>query len=104
PGVVLTKGADAQCGAAQCYVVTTKLTAEQLGTSTGTIAGLPVDLTGATVDLTIFVEQAAPNRIAELKAVVHNQDGTTLPTNAGAWKWTQPVTISAPPPGQVKPS
>jgi hypothetical protein len=104
PGVVLTKGADAQCGTEQCYVVTTTLTAEQLGTSSGTIAGLPVDLTGATVDLTIFVEQRDPNHVAELKAVVHNQDGTTLTIDALASKWNQPVSISAPTPDQVKPS
>ena len=104
PGVTLTKGADTQCGSGQCYVVTTKLTAEQLGTNSGSIAGLPVDLTGATVDLTILVEQADPNHIAELKAVVTNPDGTSLTIDALATKWNQPVTISAPPPDQVKTS
>src|SRR5262245_29696177 len=67
PGVVLTKGADAQCGSEQCYVVTTTLSADQLGTTAGSVAGLPVDLTGATVDLTLFVEQTDPNHITELK-------------------------------------
>ena len=104
PGVTLAKGADAQCGSGQCYVVTTKLTADQLGTSIGSIAGLPVDLTGATVDLTVFVEQAEPNHIAELKAVITNADGTTLTIDALATKWNEPVTITAPSPDQVKAS
>lgn len=104
PGVVLTKGADTQCGSGQCYTVTTKLTAEQLGTTTGSIAGLPVDLTGATVDLTLLVEQSDPNHIAELKAVVTNADGTTLTIDVLPSKWNQPVSISAPPPDQLKTS
>jgi len=104
PGVTLTKGADTPCGSGQCYVVTTKLTADQLGTNSGSIAGLPIDLTGATVDLTIFVEQAEPNHIAELKAVVTNADGTTMTIDVLASKWNEPVTISAPPPDQVKSS
>jgi hypothetical protein len=104
PGVVLTKGADSPCGSATCYVVTTKLTAEQLGTNSGSVAGLPVDLTGATVDLTMLIEQADPNHIAELKAVVTNPDGTSLTIDALATKWNDPVTISAPPQDQVKAS
>jgi hypothetical protein len=104
PGVVLTKGADTQCGSEQCYTVTTKLTAEQLGTTSGSIAGLPVDLTGATIDLTVLVEQGDPNHIAELKAVITNADGTTLTIDALTSKWNEPVSISAPAPDQVKTS
>jgi len=101
---VLTKGADTQCGSEQCYTVTTKLTAEQLGTTPGSIAGLPVDLTGATIDLTVLVEQGDPNHIAELKAVITNADGTTLTIDALTSKWNEPVSISAPAPDQVKTS
>ena len=104
PGVVLTKAPDTPCGSGQCYTVTTKLTAEQLGTDTGSLAGLPVDLAGATVDLTILVEQADPNHIAELKAVVTNPDGTALTIDVLSSRWNEPVSISAPPPDQVKPS
>ena len=104
PGVVLTKGADAQCGSEQCYTVTTKLTADQLGTTTGSLAGLPIDLTGATIDLTVLVEQSDPNHVAELKAVITNADGTTLTIDVLSSKWNQPVSISAPPPDQVKTS
>jgi hypothetical protein len=104
PGVVLTKGADAPCGTEQCYVVTTKLTPEQLGTTSGGVAGLPIDLTGATVDLTILVQQTTPNHIAGFMAVVTSPDGTALTIDAVASRWNEPVSISAPPPDQVKPA
>jgi hypothetical protein len=105
PGVTLTKGADAQCGSATCYTVTTKLTADQLGTANGgALTGLPVDLTGATVDLTLLVEQSEPNHLAGIKAVVTSPDATALTIDATASRWNEPVSISAPSPDQVKPS
>jgi LppX/LprAFG-like lipoprotein len=104
PGVVLTKGADVQCGSETCYTITTKLTAEQLGTATGALGGLPIDLAGATVDLTVLVEQADPNHLAGIKAVITTPDGNALTVDVAASKWNQPVTISAPAPDQVKPS
>jgi len=104
PGVVLTKGADTQCGSATCYTVTTKLTADQLGTNGAALNGLPIDLTGSTVDLTILVEQAAPNHVAGIKAVVTSPDGSALTVDATASKWNEPVTVSVPSPDQVKPA
>lgn len=104
PGVVLTKGADVPCGSETCYAVTTKLTAEQLGTATAGLGSLPVDLAGATVDLTVLVEQADPNHLAGIKAVVTTPDGNALTIDATASRWNQPVSISAPAPDQVKPS
>jgi hypothetical protein len=104
PGVVLTKGADTPCGSQSCYTVTTKLTADQLGTNGGAVSGLPIDLTGSTVDLTILVEHAAPNHVAGIKAVVTSSDGTALTVDATASKWNVPVSISAPSPDQVKPA
>jgi hypothetical protein len=104
PGVVLTKGADVQCGSQTCYSVTTKLTADQLGTATGALGGLPIDLAGATVDLTVLVEQSDPNHLAGMKAVVTTPDGNALTIDVAASKWNAPVSISAPSPDQVKPS
>lgn len=104
PGVTLTKGPDAQCGSETCYSVTTKLTADQLGPATGALGSLPIDLAGATIDLTVLVEQSDPNHLAGLKAVVTTPDGNTLTVDVAASKWNEPVSISAPPPDQVKPS
>ncbi len=104
PGVVLTKGADVPCGSETCYSVTTKLTADQLGTATGALGSLPIDLAGATVDLTVLVEHADPNHLAGIKAVVTTPDGNALTVDMVASKWNQPVSITAPTPDQVKPS
>jgi hypothetical protein len=104
PGVVLTKGADVPCGSETCYSVTTKLTADQLGTATGALGSLPIDLAGATVDLTVLVEHADPNHLAGIKAVVTTPDGNALTVDLVASKWNQPVSITAPTPDQVKPS
>jgi hypothetical protein len=104
PGVVLTKGADVPCGSETCYSVTTKLTADQLAPATGALSSLPIDLAGATVDLTVLVEHADPNHLAGIKAVVTTPDGNALTVDVVASKWNQPVSITAPTPDQVKPS
>jgi hypothetical protein len=104
PGVVLTKGADVPCGSETCYSVTTKLTADQLAPATGALSSLPIDLAGATVDLTVLVEHADPNHLAGIKAVVTTPDGNALTVDMVASKWNQPVSITAPTPDQVKPS
>jgi hypothetical protein len=104
PGVVLTKGEDVACGGTQCYTVTTNLTAEQLGlTQPGAVDGLPVDLTGATVQLTVRVEKTLPNHLAGLSAVLTTPSGA-LKLELTASKWDQPVTITAPPTNQIKPA
>jgi len=104
-GGTLTKGDDVKCGAAQCYTVTTNLTAEQLGTNgSASLGGLPVDLTGASLALTIRVEKDVPNHLAGVDAVVTMKDGTKLTINVTASKWDQPVTVTAPPADQVKPA
>ena len=104
PGVSLTKGADVQCGSETCYSVATKLTAEQLGTVAGSLGSLPIDLAGATVDLTVLVEQSDPNHLAGIKAVVTTPDGNAFTVDVTASRWNQPVSISAPTPDQVTPS
>ena len=104
-GVVLTKGPDAPCGSEQCYTVTTKLSADDLGVGgTASAAGLPVDLTGATLDLKVLVEQDAPNHLAGLEGTVTMADGSKLTIEIAASRWDESVSISAPPPDKVKPA
>ncbi len=104
-GVQLTKGADVACGSKQCYTVTAHLTAEQLGTTAARgIGSLPVDLTGATLDLTLLVEKDLPHHLAGVTAVVTMADGTKLTADLTASKWDEPVTVTAPPADQVKPT
>ena len=102
-GIVLTKGADLQCGTETCYTVTTNLTPDQLGAG-GAVAGLPVDLTGATLKLTMLVEQDPPNHLAGIDAVLTMADGSALTVAVTASRWDEPVTVTAPPADQVKPA
>ena len=63
-----------------------------------------MDLTDASLALTIRVEKDLPNRLAGLEAVVTLKDGTKLTVDVTASKWDEPVTITAPPADQVKPA
>jgi hypothetical protein len=104
-GVELTKGDDVACGSKQCYTVTANLTPEDLGTSgAGSLGNLPVDLTGASVALTLRVEKDLAHHLAGVEAVVTMGDGTKLTADVTASKWDEPVTITAPPADQVKPA
>ena len=103
-GIVLTKGADLQCGSETCYAVTTSLTPDQLGAAGGAAAALPVDLTGATLKLTMLVEQDPPNHLAGIDAVLTMADGSALTMAVTASRWDEPVTVTAPPADQVKPA
>lgn len=103
-GVVLTKGPDAPCGSETCYTVTTKLTPEQLGVDGAAAGSLPIDLAGATLDLTVLVEQDSPNHLAGLEGTVTMADGSALHVEVAATRWDEPVTITAPPADQVKAS
>ena len=103
--MTLTKGEDVKCGSAECYTVTANLSPEDLGTSTSaSLGGLPVDLTGASLALTVRVEKDLPNHLAGVDAIVTMKDGTKLTMNLTASKWDQPVTVTAPPADQVKPA
>ena len=102
-GITLVKGDDVACGSKQCYTVSADLTAEQLGTSgLGSGAGLPIDLSGATLKLTVRVEKDLPYHLAGVTAVLSMTDGSKLTLDLTASKWDEPVTISAPPADQVK--
>ena len=104
-GVTLVKGDDVACGSKQCYTVTAHLTAEQLGTTAARgIGSLPVDLTGATLDLTLHVEKDLPHHLAGVTAVVTMADASKVTAELTASKWDEPVTVTAPPADKVKPA
>lgn len=104
-GVTLVKGEDVACGSKQCYTVSTDLTAEQLGTAgAGALSGLPVDLTGASLKVTVQVEKDVPNHLAGVTAVLTLADGSVVTAELRASKWDEPVTVTAPPADQVKPA
>jgi hypothetical protein len=103
-GVNLAKGDDVACGSKSCYTVTADLTAAQLGTaSAAPTTGLPIDLTGATVHLTLRVEKDLPYHLAGIAATLTAPNATSLQANLTASKWDQPVSVAAPPADQVKP-
>jgi hypothetical protein len=105
PGVNLVKGDDVACGSKQCYTVSAELTTADLGTDAGNAAsGLPIDLAGATLKLTIRVEKDLPYHLAGVTAVLSQPDGKALTLDVTATKWDEPVTITAPPADQVKPA
>jgi hypothetical protein len=105
PGVNLVKGDDVACGSKQCYTVSADLTTADLGTDAGNAAsGLPIDLAGATLKLTLRVEKDLPYHLAGVNAVLSQPDGKALTVDVTATKWDEPVTITAPPADQVKPA
>ncbi len=105
PGLNLVKGDDIACGSKQCYTVSVDLTAADLGTTgSGALENLPVNLAGATLELTIRVEMDLPYHLAGVTAVLSQPDGEDLTVDVTASKWDEPVTISAPPADQVKPA
>jgi uncharacterized lipoprotein YbaY len=105
PGVTLVKGDDIACGSKSCYTVSANLTAANLGTTgSGAIDNLPVDLTGATLQLTLRVEKDLPYHLAGITAVVSLPKNATVTVQLTASKWDVPVTVTAPSADQVKPS
>ena len=104
-GVVLVKGDDVACGSKQCYTVTADLDPAKLApTASGSIAGLPIDLTGATVKLTLHVEKDLPNHLAGVTADVTTPSNGTVKVDLTFSKWDEPVSITAPPADQIKPA
>ncbi len=103
PGVKLVKGDDVACGSKQCYVVTADLTAADLGpTASSPIGGLPMDLTGATLKLTVRVEKDPPNHLAGVTAEITTPSNGTVKLDLTASKWDDPLSITAPPADQIK--
>ena len=102
-GVNLAKGEDVACGSKQCYTVTADLSAAQLGTAgAAPSTGLPIDLTGATVNLTLRVEKDLPYHLAGIAATLTAPNATSMRADLIASKWDEPVSIAAPPADQVK--
>jgi hypothetical protein len=101
-GIILVKGSDVPCGAQQCYSVTTSLTSAQLpGTSGPAASALPVDLTGAKLDLTLLVEQSLPHHLAGLEANLAMNATDSLKLDLTFSKWGEPLTIAPPPTDQI---
>lgn len=103
-GVNLVKGDDVACGSKQCYTVTADLTAAQLGTTDSAATGLPIDLTGATLNLAVRVEKDLPYHLAGIAATLTAPNATSIRADLTASKWDEPVSIAAPPADQVKPA
>ena len=104
PGVDPVKGDDVACGSTQCYTVTADLTAEELAALGlgGAVPGLPVDVTGASLAVTVRVEKDLPHHLAGLTFVVTTGDANALTLDAIMSRWDEPVSISAPPADQIK--
>ena len=104
PGVDPVKGDDVACGSAQCYTVTADLTAEELAAlgGTGATTGLPVDLTGASLAVTMRVEKDLPHHLAGLTVAVTTGDANVLTLDAILSRWDGSVSIAPPPADQIK--
>lgn len=101
--IELVKGPDVACGDVQCYTVTADVSADQLTTMLGgAAAGLPVDLAGASVAVTVRVEQTAPNHLAGLTLAITTAPDQTLTADLTFSKWDESVSITAPAADQVK--
>jgi hypothetical protein len=102
PGVDPVKGDDVACGSTQCYTVKADLTAEELaGLGVGSTAGLPVDLTGASLAVTVRVEKELPNHLAGLTLEVKSGEDNALTVDGILSRWDEPVSITAPPADQI---
>jgi hypothetical protein len=102
-GVVLAKGDDVTCGSKQCYTVTADLDPAKMAPSaSASIGGLPIDLSGATVKLTLHVEKDLPNHLAGVTADVTTPSNGSAKIDLTFSKWDEPVTITAPPADQIK--
>ena len=112
PGVDPVKGADVDCGGKTCSTVRIELTSAELAALNGggtTVplpnalpVPVPVNLAGASLDLTFQVERDT-NRFAGLAAIVGLGDGGKVTANVVLSKWNEPVTIAAPPADQIAP-
>jgi hypothetical protein len=103
PGVDPVKGDDVACGSTQCYTVKADLTADELASfGLGGLSGLPVDVSGASLAVTMRVEKDLPHHLAGLTFVVTTGDGNAITLDAILSRWDAPVSISAPPADQVK--
>ena len=102
PGVNPVKGDDASCSGGTCYTIVVDLDATELAAIIGTGAtNLPVDVAGASLKMTLRVEQSLPNHLSGVSIEVGLPDGKSLKAELSFSKWDEPVTITAPPADQV---
>ena len=102
PGVDPVKGEDVSCNGGTCYTIVVDLDATELAALVGTGASsLPVDVAGATLKLTLRVEQTLPNHLAGIAIEIGLSDGKSVAADLTFSKWDEPVTITAPPADQV---
>ena len=102
PGVDPVKGEDVACGGTQCYTVLVDLDAQELAAILGDgAADLPVDVAGATLQMTVRVEQGVPNHLAGVSIVLGLPSGNTLDVEVTFSKWDEGVTIVAPGPDEI---
>ena len=82
PGVDPVKGDDVACGSTQCYTVKADLTAEELAALDAGVptTGLPVDLAGTSLAMTVRVEKDLPHHLAGLTLESRPVTGTTCPS------------------------
>ena len=103
-GVDPVKGADVACGSTQCYTVKIELTPDELtalGLGGAAPSALPIDVSSASLNLTIRVEKDS-NHLAGVAVIVALGDKGSLTFDLAMSKWDQPVTISAPPADQIQ--
>jgi hypothetical protein len=105
--LALVKGADVPCAGGTCYTLSIPLTADDLvalGGGAQLPTGLPIplpDVSGATVDLTLHVEQVT-TRVSGITAEIDLGDTGNLALQATFTRWNEPVQIQAPPADQVE--
>ena len=103
PGIEPVKGDDVACGSKQCYTVNVDLSADELTKIAGAQASsLPVKTDGS-LKVQIRVEKDT-NHLAGVTAEVASPSQGNLKVDIVLSKWNEPVTISAPPADQIKPS
>jgi hypothetical protein len=101
------KGPDVPCAGGTCYTLSIPLTADDfvaLGGGAQLPTGLPIplpDVSGATVDLTLHVEQVT-TRLSGITAAVDLGDTGKLTLEATFTRWNEPMQIAPPPGDQVE--
>ena len=85
------------CGGTQCYTVVVDLDCRRARRPARRWGdGLPVDVAGSTLKMTVRVEQTLPNHLAGLSIVLGLPSGQTVDIEATFSKWDEGVTIEAP--------
>jgi hypothetical protein len=107
-----TKGADAPCAGGTCYTLTMKLDPADLGGLAGGGVALPSalpipmpipDVSNATVDLTLHIDQAT-TRLSDATATIDLGDTGKLTLQGTFTRWNESVSINPPPADQVEPA